>query len=258
MACNESRQQCNPRDVIAGAASQGCSGFMDPGNFQGEQLIYDLNYSDLINSYGVPINYYVNTYNLSSAENFYGDHVDSVYTQPVSLKMYLELTENAITLSKFGFRSDDELTGYVHIQTFIDTMSALINYSSFGQRIEPKSGDVIEVSVLGCDRPGLRGAKWFEITERVDQDTASINPLMGHYVWRVRAKRYEHTFQPGLTGERGNNQVYDNTFSGTISANSINAPISQDKTYPGNVDTTSQTDVFDMDVNDNTVYGRYY
>lgn len=257
MACNTYRN-CSPENVFAGVAKPECGQFFNPGNFQAEQLIYDSAYSDLINSYGVPINYYVNTFNLLSADLFYGEEPTKTFKGPYELQMYIELTENAINLSKFGFASDDELTGYLHIHTFTTTMSSLVNYAAFNQVIEPKSGDIIELSILGCDRPNGRGSKWFEITERVEQDVAQLNPLLGHYVYRVKAKRYEHSFEPGLSGEKQNQQVYENSFSGVISSNIPGVSASEAKSYNFDIDNESKNKVLDMSVNNTDIYGSYY
>jgi hypothetical protein len=257
MSCNPNRN-CSPESVFAAVASPGCAQFFNPGNFQAEQLIYDASFGDLINSYGVPINYYVNTFNLLSADLLYGEEPTKIFKGPFELQMYLELTENAINLSKFGFASDDELTGYLHINTFTTTMSSLVDYASFTQVIEPKSGDIIEISTLGCDRPNGRGPKWFEITERVDQDVSSINPLMGHYVYRVRAKRYEHSFEPGLSGEKQNQQIYENSFSGVVSSLIPSVSASEPKSYDFDVDEESRNKVLDMSVNNTDIYGTYY
>jgi hypothetical protein len=258
MGCNTNRSQCTVDSVFAAVASPGCGQFFNPGNFQAEQLIYSASFGDLINSYGVPVNYYVNTFNLSTADLLYGEDPTRRFLGPYELQMYIELSENAINLSKFGFASDDELTGYLHIDTFTSTMSSLVNYSSFNQVIEPKSGDVIELTALGCDRPNGRGPKLFEITERVDQDVAQLNPLLGHYVYRVKAKRYEHSFEPGLSGEKQNQQAYENSFSGVVSANIPGVSASDVKSYDFDVDEESKTKVFDMSVNDTDLYGRYY
>jgi hypothetical protein len=257
MQCNPNRQ-CLPSNTFAAVASQGCSQFLNPENFQAEQLIYDASFSDIINSFGVPVNYYVNTFNLLSADLFYGEEPTKIFKGPFELQMYIELSENAINLSKFGFASDDELTGYLHINTFTTVMSSLVNYASFSQVIEPKSGDILELTALGCDRPNGRGSKWFEITERVDQDIAQLNPLLGHYVYRVKAKRYEHSFEPGLSGEKQNQQVYDNSFSGIISSNIPGISASESKSYSFDVDTESKTKVLDMSVNNTDIYGSYY
>lgn len=258
MSCSPTRANCTIDSVFAAVAKPGCSQFMNPGNFQAEQLVYDMAFKDLINSYGVPINYYVNTFNLSTADTLYGEEPTRPYQGPFDLQMYIELNENAINLSRFGFASDDDLTGYLHIDTFTDTISNLVDYASFGQSIEPKSGDIIEITALGCDRPNGRGPKWFEVTERVDQDVAAINPILGHYVYRLRAKRYEYSFEPGLSGERQNQQVYENSFSGILSSNIPGVSASEEKSYPGDVDSKSRTEVLDMSVNDTDIYGTYY
>jgi hypothetical protein len=257
MQCNPNRQ-CSPAETFAAIAAPGCAQFFNPSNFQAEQLIYEQTYSDLINSYGVPINYYVNTFNTLSADLFYGEEPTKIFKGPFELQMYIELTENAINLSKFGFASDDELTGYLHINTFTATMSSLVDYASFNQVIEPKSGDVIELTALGCDRPNGRGPKWFEITERVDQDIASLNPLLGHYVYRIKAKRYEHSFEPGLSGEKQNQQVYESSFSGTISSTIPGVSASEAKSYNFDINIESKEKVVDMNVNNNDIYGSYY
>jgi len=289
MACNTSRQNCTPASVFAGVASPGCSQFLNPSNFQAEQLIYDSAFSDLINNFGIPVDYYINTFNLSAADTLYGEHPTAIFYGPITLMMYIELSENAINLSKFGFASDDELTGFLHIQTFADAVSGreyylqtssgdmitveeyanmfnlqAIDYGTIRQYIdngqvpEPKSGDLIQLSPLGCDRPNGRGAKIFEVTERVDQDVASINPLLGHYVYRLKAKRYEYSFEPGAPQELQNQQVFENTFSGKLSSNISGEIPSEPKSYPGDVDTESQTKVFNMTANDTDIYGTYY
>lgn len=315
MVCNTNKSTCDATDVFAGVASPNCGQFMNPENFMGEQIIYDNAFKDLINNYGIPVDYYINTYNLSAADNFYGEHPTSIFYGPVSLMMYMELTENAVMLSRYGLNSDDELTGYVHIQTFADTMAgkefyirtaagdiltaeeyttyvqtqsaenilssmygdivtensetggfdivgadyaAYNRYINNGQAIEPKSGDLIQMSPLGCDRPNGRGAKVFEITERTDQDIATINPLMGHYVYRLKARRYEYSFEPGAPLEPQNQQVFENSFSGIISSTIDGVVPSAVKSYPGDVDTDSKANILNMDVNNTDVYGSYY
>ena len=315
MACSSSKSQCTAAGVFAAVASPGCGQFLNPGNFQTEQIIYDTSFGDLINNFGIPVDYYVNTFNLSAADTLYGEHPTAVFYGPISIMMYVELTENAINLSKFGFASDDELTGYVHIKTFEDTIAgrdffvrtqqgdilsyedyityvqtesaeniitnmlfdivtensetggfdliggdyeAINRYINNGQAVEPKSGDLIQVSPLGCDRPNGRGAKIFEVTERTDQDVASINPLLGHYVYRLRAKRYEYSFEPGAPKEPQNQQVFENSFSGILSSNIPGVVPSEAKSYPGDVDIDSKTRVLDMSVNNTDIYGSYY
>lgn len=258
MDCNLTRLNCTASSVFAAVAKPQCGQFLNPSNFQAEQLIYDTAFGDLINNFGVPINYYVNTFNTLSADLLYGEQPTAAFAGPYELLMYVELTEGAINLSKFGFASDDELTGYLHIATFTLTLSSLLNYSTFNQQVEPKSGDIIELTSLGCDRPNGRGSKWFEITERVDQDIASLNPMQGHYVYRVKAKRYESSFEVGLSGEKANNQIYENDFSGKVSSTIPGVTASPSKSYQFDIDTISNTQVFSMSANDTDIYGGYY
>lgn len=288
MACNNTRQNCTPASVFATATPE-CSQFLNPANFQAEQLVYDSAFGDLINNFGIPIDYYINTFNVAAADTLYGEQPTAIFYGPLTIQMYVELSENAINLSKFGFASDDEMTGFLHIQTFTDSIcgkeyfiqtstgelltveeytnifnlvtidkTLLQPYIDNNQVVEPKSGDLIQLSPLGCDRPNGRGAKIFEVTERVDQDVASINPLLGHYVYRLKAKRYEYSFEPGAPKEQQNQQVFENTFSGKLSSNIPGEVQSNPKSYPGDVDTDSQTKVFDMTANNTDIYGTYY
>lgn len=269
-------QSCN---IFAGQASAGCQIF-NADNFQGEQAIYDNAYKDLINNFGTNVNYYVNTYNVSATDNFYGEDPTRPFTIPQRIRMYVEIGANAITLRKFGFVSEEEFTGYLHIDTFTNAFSSL-SYDTFGQRVEPKSGDVVELVDYAC-RPGNRGPRYYEITERVDEDIPTINQMYGSYIYRLKGKRFEYSFEPGITGESGNNQVYDNTYSGILSSVTDYSVISLDnedvifhldgdfelaiaeiqrsigeKSYPGNADELSIEKVFNQNINNTDIYGTY-
>jgi hypothetical protein len=318
---------CNPtRDVPAGdmfaaVANPKCvEQVMGPCSYNAEQVIYDQSFKDLIDGFGIEVNYYIHTFDVKTADTLYGDQPAAVYYGPVPVKMYIEIDNEAVTLQSFGYNSIDDFTGQIHIKTFEDTMSdrdlfiqtlsgdilplsefvetittesgEIINvgngsvvdmveetlsisveslgsqagtgynildkFIESGRKLEPNSGDLIDVIPLGCDRPGGRCSKIFEVTERMDQDLAGgLNPLLGHYVWRVRAKRYESSFEPGAPQECENNQVYDNLFNGVTDTNIPTDSISDDKSYPGDIDDESK-DIHDMDVNDTDIYGSYY
>jgi hypothetical protein len=314
MGCNTSRSECTIDSVFAAVANPNCGQLFNPSNLMGEQLVYDMAFKDLINNFGIPVNYYIHSFSLSACDTFYGSQPTAVFYGPVPLMMYIELTDGAIKLSKYGFAPDDEFTGFVHIQTFEDEIanrdfyirtqtgvlssyneyrsyvqsqsatpgfdfpanidsltletggydfnttrySAQDVYTSTGQSVEPKSGDLIEVWPLGCDRPNGRGAKIYEVTERTDQDIATLNPVLGHYVYRLRAKRFMYSFEPGAPLEKQNQQVFDNGFSGIISSTIPGVSASPAKTYPGNINTISKDEVFDMSANNTDIYGEYY
>ena len=146
-----------------------------------------------IQMFGQEVDYYVNTYSLTGADNIYGEHPTATFTGPVSIVMMLDLTESSIVFSKFGLMGDNDITGVIHISAFNTSMSG-------SGASEPKSGDIFQLQVYGEGRPDGRNGKFFEITQRLDQEISQINPLMGHYVWLITAKRYDGTFVPGVSG----------------------------------------------------------
>jgi hypothetical protein len=283
MGCPTTPLSClDPVNIFAGVYNPNCGGFADPSNFQAERAVFKSIYEEQIQNYGVELNYYVNGFNLSAMNLLYGEHPTQEYSGPFVIKGYLELDES-ISLSRWGMESNDELTVFIGIKTFtdkfieymaneqgivindsngfpltIDTI-ALDFFTKNGLRIEPKSDDLIEVTALGCDRPGNRGSKIFRISEVLDQDVGSgINPMMGHYVWKITALRYEHDGSTNAPEEIGNDQVYDNTFSGKLSSTIFPTLTADVKVYPFDVDTISKETVYDMDKNDNSLYGEYY
>ena len=88
--------------------------------------------------------------------------------------------------------SDTESDGYW-------TGAAAHNFDE-KQIAEPNAGDVFQLIEYGDDRPEGRNGKIFEITERLDESINEINQLQGHYVFKLRARRNDHTFLPVVTG----------------------------------------------------------
>jgi hypothetical protein len=199
-----------------------CFRFTNKSIQANERVLYSNYWREQINQFGVKVDYYVNTYNTLSADNFYGEQPTKTFASPRKIILALTLNENAITLSKFGFESDDEVTAYVHISSFKTEFESLSDiydrYTRFGPVVEPKAGDVFELSEYGDDRPNNRQAKFFEITEKIDQDIAQINNLQGHYVFLIKAKRLDYSFEPGIIF---NDNISDNgIFNADITINS--------------------------------------
>ena len=260
MACNQNRLNCTPDEVFAAVSIPSCGKFVNGDKLQAEQIVFDQSFKDLINNYGVSIDYYINPFNLSAANLLYGEEPTKVFQGPLSsMQMYIELNNEAITLSKFGFDAADDFTGYIHIESFTTAASAFFDYSSVGQVVEPKAGDIVVIPDLACDRPNGRGIRAYEITERMEQDVGNgLNPLLGHYVYRLRAKRYEYSFEPGVPVEPVNSQVFENSFTGVLSTNIPGDSVSDSKFYDSDINVESRDTVFDMDVNDTDIYGSYY
>ena len=264
MACPTTPLSClEPSNIFAGVFNPTCGGFADPSKFQAERAVFKNAFIEQINNYGVDVNYYVNGFNLSACNILYGEHTTQQYSPPFIIRAYLEL-EESVSLSRFGMAADDTLTMYIPIDTFSQTLSTFLtglNLISFmnGLRFEPKSDDLVEITALGCDRPGNRGAKIFRLTEVLDQSVNNgLNPIMGHYIWKMTAKRYESSMETNAQQELGNDQVYDNTFAGKLSSTIFPTLTSPSKVYPFNVDTISKTSVFDMSRDDTNIYGTYY
>lgn len=197
-----------------------------------------------ISIFGQEVDYYSNNYTLSAADNIYGEQPTAGFSAPIRMVMMLDLTQSALVFSKFGLMGDDDMQGVVHIESFTTTMSSL-------SVTEPKAGDVFQLVEYGNDRPGDRNGKYFEITERLDQEINQINPLMGHYVWLIKGKRHDWSFEPGLSGEKSpGSYPTDDTFSGRLSGGTNTATASNsaassdaDKQARDNLDNPN-TDVY--------------
>ncbi len=241
--------------------SNDCLRFTDKGANESERILMESWFDEITQKYGQEVTYWVHGYNIdTTADNIYGEDPTSKYSDPVNIIMFLELTEGQIPLSKFGYITDDEILGLIPINRFTSVYSSIPNLSAFhfdrADKIEPKSGDVFKLTEYGNTRPGGRDGKMFEITERMDQDITKINPLAGHYVWIIKAKRLDYSFEPGLQPEAGSYQVADDSLMGRLSGG-MN-PAEQFKPYTHDVDNISKTKVFDMDNNNNDeVYGKY-
>ncbi len=243
-----------------------CWRFTDKNNQEAERILFDNWWREILNQFGIQIKYYVNSFNVLSADNIYGEQPTKTFSPPVDVIMAVQLNDNAITLSKFGFLSDDEITAYMHIETFQTKFSFLSAiYNTQYNIIEPKAGDIFQLSEFGNDRPANRQPKYFEITQKVDEDISSINNLGGHYVFQIKAKRYDYSFEPGIPfntineGISGNQQIYEGSFAGRLSGGANPETEPKKELYDEySIDQTSIQDVFDMSVNKTDVYGEYY
>ena len=60
--CNENRLNCTPDNILAATMIPSCGQLVNPSNLQAEQLIFDQSFKDLINNFGIPVDYYINTF----------------------------------------------------------------------------------------------------------------------------------------------------------------------------------------------------
>lgn len=170
--------------------------YLNKNNNANELENYSKWWYEQIQHYGTSVDYYTHGYNLSSADFLYGEDPTSVFSKTGNVIMITDITNDALMLSKFGIMADCDMTAVVHISAF---------YDQFGFPTEPKAGDLIRLTEYGADRPGGRVAPVYEITERDDEYLPMTNPLIGHFVWYLKCKRFEYSYEPNV--ELGPNNV---------------------------------------------------
>ena len=219
--------------------------FLDKSLNDNERSNYKGWYLEQLYQYGTVVDYYVNGTTLENVDPLYGENPVQVFDQPKKLIFALTLNENAVVLQKFGLVADDEITGFLPVESYTLAMS-----SAEHPNPEPKAGDVIELVEFGSTRPGRRGAKKFEITERLDQDVERINPLLGHYVWLIKGKRFDYSYEQGIDREIGAEQVVDDSYAGGLSA-TTDEKLEPDTLFFNDADVEARN-IFDY-----SVYGDY-
>ena len=202
-------------------------------------------WKEQIRLYGTEIDYYVRNFTLSASDKVYGENTHQGFHPKTTFVMLMTLTDGSLTYSQYGLVSDDEIDAVIDIQTFQENVSS---YTGSVTASIPKAGDAFQLTEYGDDRPGNKDGKIFEVTERMDQMVGEINQLQGHYVFKLKARRNDHTFLPGLDSETGSTMVTDTSGVGPLTA------IETD--YINDLD-TEQSSYFDYGTNDD-VYGDYY
>ena len=190
----------------------------------------------------------------------YGENPYQGYQVPQTLTMLLDLTDGAITYSQYGLISDDELAAVIDIETYQKTLSSYYHADGFTGTLsaEPNAGDVFQLIEYGDDRPSGRDGKIFEITERLDESVKEINQLQGHYVFKLRARRNDHTFLPAIIGPgESANELDPEAKSTQVSDVSGMGRVTDPDTDYGNDLDTEQAKFFEYGTNDD-VYGDYY
>lgn len=226
--------------------NSGCPRFADKAKTNNERGNYSKWFKEQICMYGTEVLYQQASKDLENYDPLYGEDAVQVFGDETNMIMYIELNENALTLSQFGINSDDEVTAYIHYDSFYASMSGTGDAKDGD--IEPKAGDIFRLSEYGNDRVFPRTGSVYEITERLDQDVQKINPLMGHYVWLLKAKRFDYSFESNVTPEGGSKQVDED---------SIYDPYLQnDETWSA----ITSNDIFDYGDygGGDAVYGDYY
>lgn len=229
--------------------------YLDTAHSESERSLFNSWWQEQLNMYGQKINYYINGYNLSAHDFFYGEMPLVRFSAPIPMIMGIVLSNDNVVLSKFGLQGEADLTALISIQTFtamVTSVSGVLSASNY----EPKSGDLIELDEYGNLRPNGRAGRVFELTERLDEQGGENNQLLGHYIWMIKAKRFDYNFELDAPREQLMDQVYDNKADGYQN----NLPrIIETKEYTQFVDKDSEL-VFNYSQNpasNTSVYGDY-
>lgn len=236
------------KELFPGLTPEVCSniqgGLAKSGNY--DQITFDNQIQSYITENGLPCWYYPYLFQEEKMEEFTGEHNSAGYGRPFEVLMVLQIKDTPSWVSGLGVENDDTVTAWIHIRTFKEKIYPIINnsederfndyntiycktpweHNAYMKKIQPKPKDCFQILTIGCDREWDRGAKIWEITNVEDElISENLNPAMGHYVWKITAKRYRYSFEYGMStldekskdnpllgemGEKGNHQVYEN------------------------------------------------
>lgn len=203
--------------------------YLNKNNNANERENYSKWWKEQIEHYGTSVTYFTHGYTLSTHNFLYGEDPTSKYGRVEDLVMLTDITNDSLMLSKFGIMADCDMTAVVHISSF---------YEKVGCGFEPKAGDLIQLTEYGADRPGGRSAPIYEITERDDEYLPMTNSLIGHYVWYIKCKRFEYSYEPGLPDAPNNKQINDTGDYGRLALGENPEELFQP--YPDSVQNTAK------------------
>ena len=203
--------------------------YLNKNNNANERENYAKWWKEQIEHYGTSVTYFTHGYSLTSHNFLYGEDPTSKYQKFENVIMLTDITNDALMLSKFGIMADCDMTAVVHISSF---------YEKVGCGFEPKAGDLIQLTEYGADRPGGRSAPIYEITERDDEYLPMTNSLIGHYVWYIKCKRFEYSYEPGIETGPNNKQISDGGDYGRLAAGENPEELFQP--YPDSVQNSSK------------------
>lgn len=220
--------------------------YLNKNNNANERKLFSDWWREQIDHYGTSTTYYTHGYNLQTHNFVYGEDPTSKFIKTENVIMLTDITNDSLMLSKFGIMADCDMTAVIHISGF---------YEKFGPGKEPKAGDLIQLTEYGADRPGGRSAPIYEITERDDEYLQMTNSLIGHYVWYIKCKRFEYSYEPGVPNAPNNKQISDNGNYGRLPGGEN--PEDMFQPYPNSVQNTAKS-IYDyysedsnMDMNPN-------
>jgi hypothetical protein len=190
---------------------------------EGDQIVMDNNIKSFILERGYPVLYYPYLFEVDKAEHLFGEHSGASYGIPFKTYVYMTIEDQPSWFAAQGIDTDETATIWIHIKLWKETVSGYLkdpnceqyqdytkiyNLNYIQERdivkaIEPKVKDLIQLTTFGFDREFDRGNKIFEITSKEDElfSEKDMNFAMGHYVWKVTAKRYRYSHELGMSNQ---------------------------------------------------------
>lgn len=100
------------------------------------------------------------------------------------------------------------------------------------------------------------GPNIYEITTVKDEDVVgNLNPMLGHYAWKIEAIRFDNSYQPDAPVENGSNMVNDAPYYGKLPGGTNTAE--NPKLYPQTTDKEEDRYWDHNKYKFDTVYGGY-
>jgi hypothetical protein len=195
-------------------------------------------------NYGMTISYWSTGYDPDNDNSLYGENPTAKYRGPRKLKAVIDLQSYTTFLTKFGIMSDLDIIIYIPIRAFQNVWGSVV----------PLAGDLFQIDDASCDRPMKQSPMVFEITEKHD----TINPadfMGGHYIWKITAKRYDNSYEPGAPQEKFLGGPVDTDFYGKVESSIDPEPTVIDEHATHNVDADAKED---FDNPNSSVYGKYF
>lgn len=205
------------------------------------------NYRGMVENYasnfGMEISYWSTGFSMENMNEIYGESPTSRFRGPRKMKAIIDFQSYTTFLTKFGIMSDLDIIIYIPIKSF---------QSVWGE-VYPLAGDLFRIEDSACDRPLEQSPIVFEVTEKHD----SINPadfMGGHFVWKLTAKRYDNSYEPGAPQEAFLGGPVDSGDYGKIESSIDDTNIVEDES-PTTADEEAKEN-FDNPFS--SVYGKFF
>ena len=214
----------------------------------GDQITYNNWLKEIVNLYGIEIRYYPHSFSLSEMHSIFGEDMSSGFASDLTFKAYVEVNSNSNILSRFGIKTDAEVSVSIPFDT----------WDLYFPDAEPKAGDIFVIVNTGCGRKGDRTAEVFEITKRLDRKNPGGDFLGRHYAWFLEAARFEYAYEPGAPPEANSTDVSDEELFGLVQGAHVDGdmPSADSKGYEQSTNAISDN-IKQYSDNRDSVFGNY-